>query len=314
MNRPLVAITPSTQKKGVEFSDQSISLSFCYPHAIEQAGGAPLVAPLTTDRTTLDRLLDSVDGLMLTGGGDVDPNCYGTNLPPCLKKTLGGVDARRDEMEIYLAREAHRRGIPVLGICRGHQVLNVALGGTLIADIPTQVGQAIHHSRLDRKNDAVHDVTIQPGTKLARIFGRRTLSVNSSHHQAVDQPGEGLRVSARSADGVIEGIETGDASFTIGVQFHPERMVENHPLIRKLFAAFVEKSRRTRFISVGSHARDLNVSKRKSKPNAASRSGGTTPPAVGGVENSSAPATPSTRSSKRSPPANASSSISRPTT
>lgn len=256
MFRPLIAITPSIQKKGEEFSDHSVSLSFCYPHAIEQAGGAPLVTSLTTDHTTLDRLLDSVDGLVLTGGGDVDPTFYDAKLPPHLKKTLGGVDARRDEMEIHLVREAHRRGIPVLGICRGHQVLNVAFGGTLIVDIPTQMGNEIRHSRLDKKNDAVHNVAVEPDTKLARIFGCRTVGVNSSHHQAVDKPGKGLRVSARSADGVIEGIETGDDAFTVGVQFHPERMVDGYPLIRKLFGAFIGKARRYRTAAAGRRVRD----------------------------------------------------------
>jgi putative glutamine amidotransferase len=237
--KPIIAITPSIQRKGEEFADRSLSLSLCYTQAIELAGGVPLVAPLTKDSGTIGRFLDSVDGLMLTGGGDVDLRFYDRTVSPALKKILGGVDTLRDEMELALIRQAHRRGTPVLGICRGHQVMNVAFGGTLLVDIPSEVGRKIRHSRSDRKNDPVHEVAIEPGSRLASIFGAERLGVNSSHHQAVGRLGKGLLVSARSADGVIEGIETTDGQFTVGVQFHPERMVTAHPVILRLFKAFV---------------------------------------------------------------------------
>lgn len=240
MKRPLIAITPSPQSKGWEFSDRSISLSLCYSQAIEATGGVPFAVPLTTDRITLRKVLDTVDGLLLTGGGDVAAEFYDKRMPKQLRKTLGSVDIVRDEMELRLVHEAVRREIPVLGICRGHQVMNVAFGGTLIVDLPTQVKGCLRHSREDRKNDAVHDIHIEPDTRLAGIFGRSKLGVNSSHHQAIDELGKGLRVSARSSDGVIEGIESCDGSFTVGVQFHPERMWQVHRVILRLFQAFTE--------------------------------------------------------------------------
>jgi putative glutamine amidotransferase len=239
MTRPIIAITPSIQRKGEEFSDRSLSLSLCYTQAVELAGGVPLVAPLTKAPGTVSRFLDSVDGLMLTGGGDVDLQFYDQKVSSALKKTLGGVDTLRDQMELELVRQAHQREMPVLGICRGHQVMNVAFGGTLIVDIPAEVGSEVRHSRPDRKNDPVHDVEIEPGSRLASIFGTTTLPVNSSHHQAVGKVGKGLLVSARTSDGVIEGIETRDGAFTVGVQFHPERMVTAYPVLLRLFNSFV---------------------------------------------------------------------------
>ncbi len=244
MKRPVIAITPSLQRKGEEFSDRSISLSLCYSQAVEAAGGLPLAVPLTDDPEVIARCLDAVDGLVLTGGGDVDASFYDKRMPARLRKKLGDVDACRDRMELALVREACRRRRPVLGICRGHQVLNVAFGGTLIADIPTQVERCLRHSRIDRKNDAVHEVRLEPGSRLAAIFGGTVLGVNSSHHQAVGNLGRGLRVSARSEDGVIEGIETADDAFVVGVQFHPERMWRVHRVIFRLFRVFVASAAR----------------------------------------------------------------------
>lgn len=246
MTRPLIAITPSIQKRGEEFSDRSISLSLCYTHSVEAAGGVPLVAPVSTDPEVLNRFLDSVDAVVLTGGGDVDPGFYDKRLKADSRAKLRDVDPVRDEMELHLIRAAHRRALPVLGICRGHQILNVAFGGTLIVDIPTQVRNHLRHGRIDKKNDAVHSIAVEPDTKLASIFARSRLDVNSSHHQAVDKPGNGLRVSAVAADGVIEGIETTDDSFTVGVQFHPERIWQKQPAIFPLFRALIDAAKRRR--------------------------------------------------------------------
>jgi putative glutamine amidotransferase len=244
MKRPVIAITPSIQRTGEEFSDRSINLSLCYTRAVESAGGVALVTPLTEDTRHISRFLDSVDGLMLTGGGDIDAGFYEPALSPVLKKKLGGVDRQRDQMELHLVHQARERRLPILGICRGHQVVNVAFGGKLIVDIPTQVTTEIRHSRPDQKNDPVHEIQIEPGSRFATIFGTTHLAVNSSHHQAVAQIGKNLRVSARAADGVVEAIETTEDMFILGVQIHPERMWSKYPEILRLFQALIAAAAR----------------------------------------------------------------------
>ncbi len=173
--------------------------------------------PLTADRLALNWFLDQADGLLLIGGGDVNPRRYGQ--PPHPK--LSGVDDTRDAMEIYLCRAARRRDLPLLGICRGIQVLNVAFGGTLHQHIPG-------HSHP------------QPTARVHRLrWGRGWLAVNSSHHQAVARVARGFVVTARAADGTVEAMELPGARYLRGVQFHPERLVTEERGCRRLFAEFV---------------------------------------------------------------------------
>jgi putative glutamine amidotransferase len=243
---PLILVTPSIEKRGVEFLDLSASLSVKYNFSVLDAGGIPVTAPTTTDRALLAECVRRMDGVLLTGGDDINPGLYEKNLPKKIRATIepspdGG---KRDLLELILIDEIFRQRKPLLAICRGHQLLNVALGGKLIADIRSQVPDALNHQRLDKAGDLVHEVALTAGSLLAKITGRRNLGVNSSHHQAVLEPAEPLRATARSRDGIIEAMELKPAAarllpFLLAVQFHPERLAERHAAHRAIFQKFV---------------------------------------------------------------------------
>jgi putative glutamine amidotransferase len=186
-----------------------------YLRAVESAGGVPLV--LAPGRPgDAPEVLARVDALLLSGGSDVDPALYGAAPHP----KLGRVLRERDNFELALAREALARDLPLLGVCRGHQVLNVALGGTLVQDIPS--------------------VSLSAGTRLAALLGRERVGVNSSHHQAIDVLGTGLRVSALADDGLIEAVELESRRFVLGVQWHPEAFWSRREGFQPLFEALVQ--------------------------------------------------------------------------
>lgn len=217
-----------------------------YCRAIFAAGGIPLLLPLIEEEGPLRRLYDLVDGLLLAGGGDVAAEFYGA--ADSGKLTL--IDRPRDRVEIALTRWALAEGLPVLGICRGIQTLNVAAGGTLVQDIPSEVPEALKHRAGPPKyagDYIAHTVTVASGSLLADVLavvaGPEGLStgVNSRHHQAVRDVAPGFVVTARADDGVIEGIEAepGSHPFALGVQWHPENMVPQHPPMVRLFSRFV---------------------------------------------------------------------------
>ena len=210
-----------------------------YVAALEQAGA--VVRVLRPDADALSQVLQELDGVLLTGGPDVRPDRYGDSTThPTVE-----VDETRDAYELPLAKAALATGTPLLAICRGVQVLNVAGGGTLIQDLPSQRPSAINHSILEPRNAVAHDVSLEPGTRLAAVMqdqltadGR--LDVNSRHHQAIDQVAAGFRVSATAPDGTIEAIEPAAPSdtFCIGVQWHPENFYRTGESA-SLFTAFV---------------------------------------------------------------------------
>jgi putative glutamine amidotransferase len=239
---PLILIVPSTQQRGVEFADFSISLSDRYTSAIIAAGGIPWVMPVRPGREFVRECVSRADGVMLTGGDDVEPSLYRKRTPAVLRQTVTLVDPRRDELELQVIDEVFTQRKPLFAICRGIQVLNVALGGTLIVDIPLEVPGALPHNRPDRKNDPVHEVSLTPQSQLARIFGVETLGVNSSHHQAIGRLARPLQVAARSADGIVEAVELKPSArplpWLVAVQFHPERMFERYPEFLTLFRSF----------------------------------------------------------------------------
>lgn len=231
--RPLVGITISCDdRRATHFS-----LRQDYVRAVEKAGGLPVVlAPGGPEDASA--LLGRIDALLLTGGGDVDPGLYGEEP----HASVAYVHPERDVFEIALARKALERDQPLLAICRGQQVLNVATGGTLVQDIPSSLAGAGDHDPARERWELSHEVRIRPGTRLARILGRDRVAVNSFHHQAVKDLGRGLEATAWSVDdGVVEAIEAPDKTFALGVQWHPEsfwnRGADFAPLFEALVAA-----------------------------------------------------------------------------
>ncbi len=250
--QPIIAISGN-------YSNGNCTLAEGYYRSILLAGGIPLVIPPYEETDNLGELLDRVDGLLLSGGADINPLLLGEE--PVVE--LHGINPKRDAQELELARLAANRQIPILGICRGIQVLNAALGGTLYQDIHTQMeGKRIKHDQdLDRAYPS-HTVTIDTGSLLYTLFNKERLDVNSFHHQAVKTPAEGLRTVAVSPDGVIEAVESTEHKSVIGVQWHPECFCMNNddcmsPLFRWLVReaqSFAEAKRiHSRVLSLDTH-------------------------------------------------------------
>ena len=230
----ITSITRKVSTLGVDMPAATIHDRF--GELVERAGGVPIYAD---HHAAPAALAGHVDAVVINGGGDVAPERYGARRHP---RTYG-VQEQRDRFEIELVRAAADRDVPVLGVCRGIQLINVALGGTLVQHVP-DVGGA-DHMRDDALDQCIHDVLLAPGSQLSALYGRDRLSVNSLHHQAVDRPGPGLRVAATALDGTVEGIESDDGRI-LGVQWHPELLAdptawEHLPLFRWLLAARDER-------------------------------------------------------------------------
>jgi putative glutamine amidotransferase len=209
----------------------------------------PQIFPATTSPGIIAEAVQRCDGILLTGGDDIDPKLYAPDLSGELAKTVGPLEPERDVWEKELISQMFAQHKPMFGICRGHQMLNVALGGTLVVDIPTQLPNALNHRRMDRKMEQVHDVTVVPDSLLARLAGQESFGVNSTHHQAIGELAPQLRVVAQSPDGVIEAVELKDAGkgpFLLTVQFHPERLIDRSPVFMHIFNGFVEACARWR--------------------------------------------------------------------
>jgi putative glutamine amidotransferase len=244
---PLILISPSIEKKGDEFGDLSISLSETYQQALMGAGAIPMALPATVSRDLIAECVRRCDGVLLTGGEDVDPRLYANGLPARLRRTVkvtpdGG---ERDLRELLLIDEVFRQRKPLLAICRGHQILNVALGGTLIVDIPSERPKAINHRQMDKRSEVVHEALLTETGILAKITGRKSLGVNSTHHQAVGRVAAALQVIARSNDGIVESMQLKPNSvrvlpFLLSIQFHPERLANRYPEHRAIFIAFTQ--------------------------------------------------------------------------
>ena len=231
-----VAVTASIRPEG---DTRRVRLTAAYVTALERAGLIPLIVPPLSSAEAAASVLDSVAGLVLTGGEDVDPARYGEKR----HEKVVSVNAARDATEAALVEEARARGTPVLAICRGIQILNVARGGSLVQDIPTQCESTIDHDEEGARTSRSHEISIEPGSLIAKAVGTEHCSVNSFHHQSVKRVADGMRVTARSPDGIIEGIESTDEDWwAMGVQWHPEEMTESaEPWDRGLFKAFAKQ-------------------------------------------------------------------------
>lgn len=249
--RPLILVTARTQRKGAELADLSVSASEGYLRALIAAGGLPVVLSCTPDRRYLAEAVARCDGVLLTGGEDVQPALYAPDLPATLLARVKLTEPERDLVELMLIGEVFRQAKPLFAICRGHQILNVALGGSLLVDLPTQRPGRVNHQQLDRKSELVHRVKLAVGSTVARLMGRRTIRVNSTHHQALDRVAEPFVVTGRSDDGIVEAMELAPANagwlpWCVSVQFHPERLGDRDPGFRRLFRDFVRACRGTR--------------------------------------------------------------------
>jgi putative glutamine amidotransferase len=228
MPRPLIGITTYGRDEQNRFA-----LPVEYVDSVRRAGGAVLLMP--PGLADLDRWLEAVDGVILAGGGDIDPGEYGG----AAHETVYMVDAERDRSELELARKVLRRGVPTFGICRGTQVINVALGGTLYEHLPDVVGEDVLH-RAPPREPTPHAIQVDPGAGLAEILGVLQFFAASWHHQAIRDLAPSLKAVARAPDGIVEALEKPDHPWLHAVQWHPELTAAEDPVQQGLFDAVVD--------------------------------------------------------------------------
>ncbi len=232
MRKPLIGVTSDT-------NENLLSMRMAYLSSVTAAGGIPVAIPVCLSDDDLTELVETLDGLLIMGGADIDPARYGqAQTPEC-----GAVKPHRDRVELELVRLAREHNLPTLGICRGSQIINVAYCGTLVQDIPTTLGIDVNvHRQIEDYDVCTHTVDVVPGTLLERIVQKSVIEVNSRHHQCVDVLGAGLVVNARGPDGIVEALNDPTRSFMLGVQWHPEMLSHIRQDAHALFAALVTAS------------------------------------------------------------------------
>ena len=236
MLTPIIGITCCYDE-----SKRRVWLTDYYISAVVTAGGLPVIIPVVTPQDKIDQLINLCHGLLLPGGGDIDPLLFGELPHP----SSGSICPQCDEFELALAERALRRNMPVLGICRGAQVINVAAGGTVCQDIALKIKDHLKHSQQAPRWYPTHTITAVAGSKLADMIGSDPVKVNSFHHQMIGRLGTGLKVAALAPDGVIEAIEHQQHHyFVLGVQYHPEALLERDPKAQALFENFIQAARR----------------------------------------------------------------------
>lgn len=247
-NRPIIGVPTQTLEEIPGELPRCWVMSQQYVRVLVQSGAVPWIIPLLQgDSATLRAIYERLDGVFLPGGVDLHPSTY-QEEPTAL---CGRTDPDRDEIELALARWAIEDRKPLLAVCRGVQVINVAAGGTVHQDVAAQVPGAIKHDYFPSQGTytrdlLVHEVRIPADTTLGRLLETPSIRVNSMHHQGIKRVAEGLRPNAFAPDGLIEGLESRNGHFLLGVQWHPESLVERDPAMQRLFAAFVEAAEATR--------------------------------------------------------------------
>lgn len=233
--KPVIGITSG---HGYKETNKFNTVKTTYADAVLMGGGIPLIIPVVHDEEIIGNYLDLVDGILFTGGEDISPLAYGENP----MKEVANISYDRDEMELALYKGAYDRKIPILGICRGLQLINVAMGGTLYQDLNLQLPQALGHVSTYDITRGYHNIEIKEDTVLHEIFGLEKINVNSNHHQSIKDLGKALKINSLSTEGIIEGIESPkDDNFVLGVQFHPEAMVHKHKEFIGIFEYFVKR-------------------------------------------------------------------------
>jgi putative glutamine amidotransferase len=228
---PLIGLT-------ADIADKRVQLNRDYHDAIAKSGGIPVILPYVTDLQQMKKLASKLDGLVLTGGNDISPRFFQEEPHP----HLGEVSPERDQFEIEFLKIFYPTKKPIFAICRGIQVINVFLGGTLYQDLPSESDSGIQHSQKAPRHYAAHSIQVFPDTFLYQVVKSDKIFVNTYHHQAVKQVANSLRVSAVAPDGVIEGIETKEQDrFLLGVQWHPEGMYDTEKHAREMFQTFIKE-------------------------------------------------------------------------
>jgi len=231
---PLIGIT--TKRTDLQSIMPTHAVSEAYLRAVQRAGGVPVMIPASLSISQMNALVSRLDGLLLTGGGDLDPVLFNGTPHP----SVYDVDAERDNVEIHLIQQAVQAGFPFLCICRGIQVFNVALGGTLYTDIGSQKPDALKHDWFPGhpRDYLAHTINVKPNSRLSAILQSTNTEVNSLHHQGIHTPADGLHISATAPDGLVEAVEIPDHPFALGVQWHPEWLIKLEPM-QSLFSALV---------------------------------------------------------------------------
>lgn len=238
MRKPIIGITSSHEKENGLRNYHRTTVSIDYTKGVIEGGGIPIIIPTTNDIEIIKEQLKLIDGLILSGGPDINPVHYGEDF----KEKIGVISPERDDNEIKILNEFLKTEKPILGICRGHQLLNIYFGGTLYQDLSYFEKEVLKHRQDLYPELEVHSVTIEKGSILENLYGE-SIRTNSFHHQVIKDLGKGFKVIARSNDGIIEGIEKIDHKFCLGIQWHPEMMVArgNKDMV-KIFKLLIEKS------------------------------------------------------------------------